>query len=186
MSAPTTRPRTLLGFLVRCVGWSIPLFLAWEYLLRDPWVGALAHLFAATARLVGLDVQVLGVQGGKLQLSYAGATWIDEFGLTGINVVALVALLLATGPTNRRRRLRLLGTGLALLIATQVIALYSDLVHVHLRASPVGLRFADGLRNFMLGFGTFLFPLLIWLLLARDLPPLRRSGKRSAPPAKPR
>ena len=189
MSASAAPSRPLLGFLLRFLAISIPLFLAWELFLRDPYVGAIAQLFAASARLLGRDVQVLGVQGGDLHLAYAGSSWTDKFGITGIDIVALVALLLATGPVRWPRRLSLLGLGVTALIVTQVLGLWSDIVHVHLHTNPAGLRFADGLRNFMLGFGTFLFPLLIWLILARDLPPLRRAplleterGPASPPP----
>ena len=176
MSASAAPSRPLLGFLLRFLAFSLPLCLAWEFFLRDPYVGAIAQLFAASARLVGRDVQVLGVQGADVHLAYAGSSWTDRFGLTGIDVVALVGLLLATGPVRWVRRLSLLGTGVAALVVTQVLGLWSDIVHVHLHTHPAGLRFANGLRNFMLGFGTFLFPLLIWLVLARDLPPLRRAG----------
>lgn len=182
MSKSAAQSSSLPGFLLRFLAWSVPLFLAWEYSLREPYLTALAHLFAGSARLLGLDVEVLGVTAGNVRLRYAGVSWIDEFGMTGINVVALAALLLATGGASWRRRLRLLGTGVTALVAMQVLGLWSDIVHVHLHANPAGRAFADGLRAFMTGFGTFLFPLAIWLVLARDLLP--RPGRRTAPPTR--
>ena len=109
---------------------SIPLFLLWEWGLRQPYLVALAYVFAATARLAGRDVEVVQVVDGEIHLAYAGVAWTDEFGLTGINVVALVTLVAATGPVSWRRRLRMLGLGVAVLVATQVLGLWSDIVKI--------------------------------------------------------
>jgi hypothetical protein len=158
---------------------SIPLFLLWEYLLRDPYLFGLAHLFAGTARVFRLGVEVLEVSEGEIRLAYHGVAWSDQFGMTGINVVGFVALVLATGGVGSRRQLRMLGIGLPALVLTQVLGLWSDIVHVHLHASPATAQFATGLREFMTGFGTFLFPLLIWLVLVRD----QLLGRGAAPPA---
>jgi hypothetical protein len=150
---------------------SIPLFLGWEYALRQPYLTFLAHAFAASARLCGRDVRVEGVGNGEIRLAYHGFAWVDQFGLTGINVVALAALVLATS-VAWRRRLRMLAIGLAALFVTQVLGLWTDIVHVHLHTNPALAGFANALRAFMTGFGTFLFPLLIWLILVRDRLPL--------------
>jgi hypothetical protein len=157
---------------LRFLAASLPLFLAWEYLLRQPYLLGLAHLFAATARLFRLQVEVLEVTRGEIHLAYHGVAWSDQFGITGINVVAFVSLVLATGGIGARRRLRMLGLGLAALVATQVLGLWTDIVHVHLHDNPATASIANGLRAFMTGFGTFLFPLLIWLVLVRDRLPL--------------
>jgi hypothetical protein len=162
---------------LRFLAVSVPLFLAWEYLLRQPYLVGLAHLFAATARLFRLEVLVLSVARGEIHLAYHGFAWVDHFGLTGINVVALVSLVLATGGIGMRRRLRMLGIGFVALVATQVLGLWTDIVHVHLHANPVTADFANGLRAFMTGFGTFLFPLVIWLVLVRDRLPLRGAAE---------
>jgi len=160
---------------LRFVGYSVPLFLLWEYALRQPYLRGLAELFAATARLVGRQVEVRSVHEGTMRFAYAGLEWGDQFGMTGINMVALVALVLATGGVSWRRRLRMLGLGLLALVGTQVLGLWSDIVHVHLHTHPVGLVFANGLRAFLTGFGTFLFPIVIWLVLVRDRLPFLRS-----------
>jgi len=164
-------------------GFSVPLFLAWEYLLRQPYLTALGQVFAASARLFGRDVHVDRVAHGEIHLSYMDLSWVDQFGLTGINVVALAALILATR-VAWRRRLRMLGIGVALLFATQVLGLWTDIVHAHLHTNPHTLGFANGLRAFMTGFGTFLFPVLIWLFLVVDHLPL--GGSAPAPKREPR
>jgi hypothetical protein len=51
-----------------------------------------------------------GVGNGEIRLAYHGFAWVDQFGLTGINVVALAALVLATS-VAWRRRLRMLAIG---------------------------------------------------------------------------
>jgi hypothetical protein len=99
--------------------------------------------------------------------------------LTGINVVALVGLVLATGGVDARRRARMLGVGLLLLLATQVLGLWTDIVHVHLHTTARGL--ADALRAFMTGFGTFFFPVAIWLWLVRDRLPFGSERPAGAP-----
>lgn len=162
---------------LRFLAVSVPLFLVWEYLLRQPYLVGLAHLFAQSARLFRLEVLVLKVTQGEIHLAYHGFAWVDHFGLTGINVIAFVSLVLATGGVNWRRRLRMLGLGLAALVVTQVLGLWSDIVHVHLHGNPATAGFANGLRAFMTGFGTFLFPLLIWLVLVRDRLPLGGTTK---------
>lgn len=162
---------------LRFIAVSVPLFALWEYLLRDPYLRGLAHLFAGSARLFRLGVEVLEVREGEIHLAYHDVAWSDQFGLTGINVVAFVSLVLATGGVDWRRRLRMLGIGLAALVLTQVLGLWSDIVHVHLHANPATANFANGLREFLTGFGTFLFPLVIWFVLVRDRLPWRGSEK---------
>lgn len=153
------------------LGFSVPLFLLWEYVLRQPYLVVLGQVFAASARLFGRGVHVDRVANGEIHLSYMDLSWVDQFGLTGINVVALSALVLAT-QVAWRRRLRMLGIGIALLFATQILGLWTDIVHAHLHTRPGALGFANGLRAFMTGFGTFLFPVLIWLWLVWDRLPL--------------
>jgi len=165
------------GLALRFFGYSIPLFLAWEYVLREPYLRFLAEVFAASARLVGRGVHVVDVRAGEILLAYNGVLWGDHFGLTGINVVALAALVLATPFPSRRRRLRSLGIALVALFLTQVLGLWTDIVHVHLHDNPGWVDFANGLRAFMTGFGTFLFPLLIWVVLVRDRLPLGGSER---------
>jgi hypothetical protein len=176
--APEAHPRIWVrGLALRFFAFSIPLFLAWEYILRQPYLRLLGESFAASARLVGRDVHVVDVRTGEIRLSYGGIVWGDHFGLTGINVVALAALVLATPFPSWRRRLRLLVFALAALFVTQVLGLWTDIVHVHLHDNATWVDFADGLRAFMTGFGTFLFPLLIWVVLVRDRLPLA-NGRR--------
>jgi hypothetical protein len=155
---------------LRFIAVSVPLFLLWEYWLRQPYLFGLAHVFAGSARLFGLVVHVMDVKDGNMSFVHAGSAWLDEFGLTGINVVALVALVLSTRNVSWKRCGRMLGLAVLLLVGTQVLGLWTDIVHVHLHTRAPG--FANGLRAFMTGFGTFLFPLLIWLILVRDLLPL--------------
>jgi hypothetical protein len=170
-------PIRVRGLALRFFAYSVPLFLAWEYALRQPYLRFLAEVFAASARLFGLGVHVVDVRAGEIRLAYNGFVWGDRFGLTGINVVALAALVLATSfPTWRRRLLRL-AAALAALGVTQVLGLWTDIVHVHLHDDPGWVDFANGLRAFMTGFGTFLFPLLIWVVLVRDRLPLAAGGR---------
>jgi len=176
-SAGTVRPAAIRGMILRFVLFSVPLFLLWALVARDPYLGLLARVFAFSARVFGLGVEVLGVGGGEIELAYHGASWRDQFGMTGINVVALAALVLATGFVPWRRRLRLLGIALGILFVTQVLGLWTDLVDVHLHTNPKTVSFSRGLREFMTGFGTFLFPVLIWLgLFGRHLPLRRADG----------
>ncbi|MFQ5598977.1 MAG: hypothetical protein ACE5G2_00330 [Candidatus Krumholzibacteriia bacterium] len=177
--------RSFLLFAALFFTFSVPLFLLWVYVLRQPYLTGLAHIFAATARLLGQQVDVVYVHDTQIRFSYAGLEWSDEFGLTGINIVPLVALILATFPLTWTRRLRVLWIGVLILLGTHILGLWSDIAHVHLHRHPIGLRFADGLRALLMGFGTFLFPVLIWLVLVRDLvltqvrELLPRSGTRS-------
>jgi len=150
---------------------TVPLFLAWQWWLRDPYAGAVAQLFAASARLLGQDVVVADVSGGDIRFETARIGWVDSFGLTGINIVPFVGLVAATGGVTGARRLRMLAAGCALLIATQVLGLWTDIAHMHWHVRWPA--FANGLRAFMTGFGTFFFPLFIWLWLVRDRLPLR-------------
>ena len=164
---------------LRFLLFSVPLFLLWEFAARQPYLSLLAAVFAFSARIFGQDVHVAGVADGNIRLEYGDIGWVDQFGLTGLNVVALSALVLATGPVTWGRRLRMLGAGAGLLFLTQIAGLWTDLVHVHLHANPSGAAFANALRNFMTSFGTFFFPLLIWLWLVRDHLPL--GAARPAP-----
>ena len=179
LAAGLATGRSAAGVALGFVLFSLPLFLLWATLLRDPYLGLLAHVFAASARLFGLGVEVLTVGGGEIVLAYHGASWRDQFGMTGINVVALAALVLATGFVPWRRRLRLLGIALVILFVTQVLGLWTDLVDVHLHMNPRTVSWSRGLREFMTGFGTFLFPVLIWLVLLRRHLPLRSTGGAS-------
>ena len=172
----------LVRFVARFVAVSIPLFLLWEYGLRQPYLTGLAHLFAGTARLFGQHVSVMEIQDGSITFVYAATAWKDQFGLTGIDLVALLALVAATGGATWRRRLRMLGVAVALLVATQVLGLWTNIVDVRLHGIPRAALFSRVLREFMTGFGTFLFPLLIWLVLARDLLPL--PGSHPRPPSR--
>jgi hypothetical protein len=164
---------------LRFLGVSIPLFLAWTWWLRESYLRAIAELFAFSARLFGRGVYVVDVRAGDVRFEYGDIGWSDSFGLTGINIVALVGLVLATGGVTLRRRARMLTVGLALLVATQVLGLWTDIAHVHLHARALG--FANALRAFMTGFGTFFFPILIWLWLVRDRLPF---ATRAAPQAR--
>jgi hypothetical protein len=164
------------------VGFSVPLFLLWEYVLRQPYLVVLAQVFAASARLFGRGVHVDRVAHGEIHLSYLDLSWVDQFGLTGINVVALSALILATR-VAWKKRLRMLGIGIGLLFATQVLGLWTDIVHAHLHTRPGAVGFANALRAFMTGFGTFLFPVLIWLWLVWERLPLGETPAHPAPAA---
>ena len=160
---------------LRFVAFSVPLFLAWEWILRTPYLTLLAHTFAIMARACGIKVHVVEVLGGNIRFAYGDVVWVDEFGLTGVNVVAFVALAVATGPVSWPRRGRMVLIGTALLFATQILGLWTDIVHVHLHAQASTAAFAAGLRAFMTGFGTFFFPLFIWLWLVRDHLPFTRA-----------
>jgi hypothetical protein len=162
---------------LRFVAFSVPLFLAWEWLLRTPYLTLLAHTFALMARACTIKVHVVEVTGGDIRFAYGDVVWVDEFGLTGVNVVAFLALVLATGPVTWRRRGRMLAAGAGLLFATQILGLWTDIVHVHLHTRPSTAAFANGLRAFMTGFGTFFFPLFIWLWLVRDHLPFSRAAQ---------
>lgn len=162
---------------LRFVAFSVPLFLAWEWLLRTPYLTLLAHSFTLMARACAVKVHVVEVSGGNIRFAYGDVVWVDEFGLTGVNVVAFLALVLATVPVSWRRRGRMLAAGTGLLFATQILGLWTDIVHVHLHARPSTAAFANGLRAFMTGFGTFFFPLFIWLWLVRDHLPFSRTAE---------
>jgi hypothetical protein len=169
-----------VGRLVRpleFIAFSVPLFLAWMFVLRQPYLTLLAHVFAVSARIFGHDVQVTSVHDGDIRFEYRDVAWVDKFGLTGVNVVALAALVLAT-QMAWPRRLRMAAAGIGLLFLTQIAGLWTDIVHVHLHADPATEAFANGLRAFMTGFGTFFFPLLVWLWLVRDRLPLVVATRR--------
>lgn len=157
---------------LRFLAVSIPLFLLWEYVLRGPWMRTIAEIFAFTARLVGKDIHLVELDGGHLTFAYGLAGWQNEFGLTSINVVAYIALVLATGRIKPSRHLKMLAVGVPILILTQIVGLWCDVLTFQLRHDPASLRWANGLRELLTGFGTFLFPLLIWLVQIRDLLPL--------------
>jgi hypothetical protein len=159
---------------LRFLAVSIPLFLLWTYALRDPWMHGIAEIFAGSARLFGLDIHLVERNGAHLLFSYGTAGWENEFGLTSINIVPYIALVLATATPTWRRQARMLAVGIPLLALSQVLGLWTDVLSFLLRHDPGGLRFANGLRELFTGFGTFLFPLLIWLVQVRDLLPLDR------------
>ncbi len=157
---------------------SIPLFLLWEFAVRQPWLTFVAHLFATTALVFGLQVDVLAVADGSIRFAYAGAEWTDRFGLTGINIVAFFSLVLATGGVTRAQRGRMLLLGGLVVLGTQVLGLWSDIVHVHLSSTRAGAAFANGLRALLTGLGTFLFPFLVWLYFVRRRLPLPRARRK--------
>ena len=119
------------------------------------------------------------VTDGRIRFAYAGAEWTDAFGVTGINIVAFVTLVLATGGVGWRRRLWVLLWGGLVILTTQVLGLWSDIVHVHLSTHAVGARFANGLRALLTGLGTFLFPFFVWLYAVRDRLPLPGASRRA-------
>lgn len=166
--------RPLSFFLV-----SVPLLVLWQAWLRDAYTSFVAAVFAVTVRLSGREIDVLSVRGGDIRFETADTGWIDSFGLTGVNVVAFVALAWATAGVSRSRRLRMVAIGVGLLFVTHVLGLWTDIVHAawHMRAPAL----ANGLRGFMTGFGTFFFPLALWLWMVRDRLPLsvRRSDDRA-------
>ena len=163
------RPRDFIAI-------SVPLFLLWQYALRGPYLRSVAEIFAASARLFGQDIHLHEISGGHLTFAYGTAGWGNEFGLTGINVVPYIALIGSTVGLDWRRRVRLGAIGLLALLGTHVLGLWCDVLNFNVRHDPTALRFADGLRALLTGFGTFLFPLLIWLVLIRDRLP--RLGSR--------
>jgi len=159
-------PSTVWRFLARFALASIPLFAVWELWGRAPYLNALARLFAVTARLAGFDLQVTSTSAEELHFALGDIGWSNRFGMTAVNTIALAGLLLATGGVSWRRRARMLVLGLGLLGLTHVIGLWTDILHVHLHTRARAL--ADGVRALATGFGTFLFPLLIWAYLLRD------------------
>jgi hypothetical protein len=161
--------------------WFFAVSVPWEYALRDLYLRFVAGLFAASARLFGRAVVVNGVRNGDIDLSYAGFSWVDRFGMTSINVVTLVALVIATGPVTWKRRAWMVFAGLGLLLFLQIFGLWTDIAHVHLHTRPRFAGFANGLRGFMTGYGTFFFPLVLWLVLVRDHLPLPGRGARAEP-----
>jgi len=68
----------------------------------------------------------------------------------------------------------MLAVGVPLLALTQILGLWCDVLSFLMRHDPAGLRFANGLRELVTGFGTFLVPLLIWLVQVRDRLPLEK------------
>lgn len=159
---------------LRFVVVSIPLFLLWTFVLRNPWMQGVAGIFTGSAQVFGLDIHLVESTGGHLVFSSGSAGWQNEFGLTSINVVPYTALVLATATRGWRRQARMLAVGIPFLVFTQVCGLWTDVLSFHVRHDPAALRFANGLRELLTGFGTFLFPLLLWLVQVRDLLPLDR------------
>jgi hypothetical protein len=121
---------------------SIPLFLAWEFAAKQPWLTFVANLFATTALVFGLQVDVLQVADGSIHFACNDVEWTDRFGITGINIVAFTALALATGGEGRIRRFRMLVFGGLVIVSKQVLGLWSDIVHVHLSGHRAGLAHA--------------------------------------------
>jgi len=159
-------PAFVWRFLARFALASIPLFVMWELWLREPYLAALARVFAATARVAGFDLRVITTGAVELHFELGDVGWSNRFGMTAVNTVALAGLLIATGGVSWWRRARMLLVGLGLLSLTHVLGLWTDILHVHLHTRAVAL--ADGVRALATGFGTFLFPLLIWGFLLRD------------------
>lgn len=153
-------------FLLRFALISIPLFVVWELWARQPYLAALAQVFAASGRIAGLDLRVMPSGTNELRFALGDVVWGNRFGMTAVNLVPLAALLLATGDVTRLQRVRWLLVGLGLLAATHVLGLWTDILHVqlHTRATTV----ANGIRALVTGLGTFVFPLLIWGILRRD------------------
>lgn len=157
---------------LRFLAVSIPLFLLWYYALRHIWMQFVAETFALSARLFGQDIHLVQINHGHLLFSYGTAGWENEFGLTSINVVPYIALVLATAGLGGKRYGRMLAIGVPILMLTQILGLWCDVLNFQLRHDASALRFASGLRELFTGFGTFLFPLLIWLVQVRDRLPL--------------
>lgn len=151
---------------------SIPLFLLWYYVCRDLWMRFVAEIFSFSARIFGQDIHLVQIDHGHLLFAYGTAGWENEFGLTSINVVPYIALVLATANLGWKRYAKMLAIGVPILMATQIMGLWCDVLSFQLRHDATWLRFANGLRELFTGFGTFLFPLLIWLVQVRDLLPL--------------
>lgn len=165
---------------LRFVAISVPLFLAWHFGLRDGYATVMAHVFAGSARLAGEAVQVAGVHRGDVRFERGDIGWVDSFGLTALSSIAFAGLAGATAGVTRAERLRMLGTGLAWLALLQFAGLWTDLAHLHWHERAPAL--ANGLRGFMTGFGTFFFPIAIWLWMVRARLPLspRRPAQRAA------
>jgi hypothetical protein len=159
---------------------SVPLFLAWHAGVRDVYATAMAHVFAVSARVCGEPVQVAGVHRGDIRFERGDIGWVDSFGLTALGSIAFAGLAGATAGVTRRQRWRMLGMGLAALAVVHWAGLWTDLVHLHWHARAPAL--ANGLRGFVTGFGTFFFPLAIWLWMVRARLPLGR-GVKTAPAA---
>jgi NAD(P)-dependent dehydrogenase (short-subunit alcohol dehydrogenase family) len=85
-----------------------------------------------------------------------------------------IALVLATAGLGAKRMTRMLAIGVPILLLTQIVGLWCDVLSFQMRNDASGLRFANGLRELFTGFGTFLFPLLIWLVQVRDRLPLEK------------
>lgn len=165
---------------LRFIAISVPLFLLWQYALRGPYLRAVGEIFAASARLFGQGIHFYELAGTRITFAYGEGGWASEFGLTSINLVPLVALIGATPGVGMKRMLRHWGVGIAALLLTQVVGLWCDVLNFNVRHNPTALRFGDGLRALFTGFGTFLFPILIWLILIRDrLPHLGVDTERS-------
>lgn len=154
------------------IAWSVPLFAVWRFALEGAWLTMVARLFAATALTVGLQLDVIEVVDGRIHFGYGDVEWSNAFGATGISIVAFVALVLATGGIPRTARARMLFSGTLVILATQILGLWSDVVHVHFADHRTGRAFANGLRAFLTGLGTFLFPFLVWLYCIRHRLPL--------------
>lgn len=170
---------------VHFIAWSVPLFALWRFALETVWLTVVAQLFAATALAVRLQLDVIQVAEGRLHFSYGDVEWSNAFGATGISIVAFASLALATGGISGAARARMLFSGTLVLLATQVLGLWSDVVHVHLADHRIGRAFADGLRALLTGLGTFLFPFLVWLYCVRHrlpLPRARTQHEGGAPP----
>ena len=157
---------------LRFLAVSVPLFLLWYYALRSIWMQFVAEVFAFSARLFGQAIYLVQIDRGHLMFSYGNAGWENEFGLTSINIVPYIALVLATANLGGKRYAKMLMVGVPILMFTQVLGLWCDVLCFLVRHDPSALRFANGVRELFTGFGTFLFPLLIWLVQIRDRLPL--------------
>lgn len=147
-------------FLLRFALFSIPLFVVWELWAREPYLAALAQVFAVTGRMAGLDLRVVPSTTEELRFALGEVVWGNRFGMTAVNLVPLAALLLATGDATRWQRMRWLAIGLGLLAATHVLGLWTDILHVQLHTGAPAV--ANGIRALVTGLGTFVFPLSIW------------------------
>jgi hypothetical protein len=162
----------------------VPIYALWTVALRSLYLAALGQTFAAAARFAGPRVHFVAVQGDEIRLALGDVTWGDRFGVTAASVVALTALVLATWILPWKRRGRALAVALPVLFALHLLALATDLVHVHWRSDPARAPIADGLRAMASGLGTFLFPLLVWLVLVRDRLRLPDGPRRKTPGAR--
>jgi hypothetical protein len=122
-------------------------------------------VFAGTGRIAGFDLRVVLTSPHELRFALGEIVWGNRFGMTAVNVVPFAALVFATSGISRSKRARLFAAGMALLAATHLLGLWTDVAHVkwHVQAATL----ANGLRALVTGFGTFAFPLLIWALLLR-------------------